>query len=149
MDLTSRLDAEHLAVYRAMPEDLLAGLIDDLPATRDRAAALAAAVTRPPWPAGVTTEDRYAPGPAGAPDVLVRVYRPEGLPSPAAALYWVHGGGMVMGSIAMNDDMCALHRRPPEDRRDLGGVPAGAGVPLPGPARGLLRRPEVVRRHER
>jgi acetyl esterase/lipase len=107
MDLTSRLDAEHLAVYRAMPEDLLAGLIDDLPATRDRAAALAAAVTRPPWPAGVATEDRYAPGPAGAPDVLVRVYRPEGLPSPAAALYWVHGGGMVMGSIAMNDDMCA------------------------------------------
>ena len=107
MDLTSRLDAEHLAVYRAMPDDLLAGLADDLPATRDRAAALAAAVARPPRPAGLTTEDRYAPGPAGAPDVLVRLYRPEGLPSPAAALYWVHGGGMVMGSIAMNDDMCA------------------------------------------
>jgi acetyl esterase/lipase len=107
MDLSSRLDAEHLAVYRAMPEDLLAGLADDLPATRDRAAALAAAVARPPRPAGLTTEDRYAPGPAGASDVLVRIYRPTGLASPAPALYWVHGGGMVMGSIAMNDDSCA------------------------------------------
>ena len=107
MDLPSRLDAEHLAVYRAMPDDLLSALGDDLPAARIRMAELAAAVERPPVPAGLTTEDRYAPGPAGAPDVLVRLYRPADLPSPAAALYWVHGGGMILGSIAMNDDSCA------------------------------------------
>jgi acetyl esterase/lipase len=107
VDLPSRLDAEHLAVYRAMPDDLLSALGDDLPAARIRMAELAAAVERPPVPAGLTTEDRYAPGPAGAPDVLVRLYRPADLPSPAAALYWVHGGGMILGSIAMNDDSCA------------------------------------------
>jgi acetyl esterase/lipase len=107
VDLHSRLDAEHLAVYRAMPDDLLSALADDLPAARIRMAELAAAVERPPVPAGLTTEDRYAPGPAGAPDVLVRIYRPAELPSPAAALYWVHGGGMILGSIAMNDDSCA------------------------------------------
>jgi acetyl esterase/lipase len=107
VDLPSRLDAEHLAVYRAMPDDLLSALGDDLPAARTRMAELAAAVERPPVPAGLTTEDRYAPGPAGAPDVLVRLYRPADLPSPEAALYWVHGGGMILGSIAMNDDSCA------------------------------------------
>ena len=107
MDLVSRLDAEHLSVYRAMPDDLLAGLGDDLPAARARMAALGAAIEHPPVPAGLTIEDRYAPGPAGAPDVLVRLYRPAGLPSPAAALYWIHGGGMILGSIAMNDDSCA------------------------------------------
>jgi len=107
VDLPSRLDAEHLSVYRAMPDDLLSGLGDDLPTARNRMAALAAAVERPPVPAGLTTEDLYAPGPAGAPDVLVRLYRPAGLPTPAAALYWVHGGGMILGSIAMNDDSCA------------------------------------------
>ena len=34
MDLPSRLDAEHLSVYRAMPDDLLSGLGDDLPTAR-------------------------------------------------------------------------------------------------------------------
>src|SRR4051794_33200317 len=90
-----------------MPDDLLSALGEDLVVARARMAALAAAIERPPAPAGLTTEDRYAPGPAGAPDVLVRLYRPAGLPTPAAALYWVHGGGMIMGSIAMNDDLCA------------------------------------------
>ncbi len=107
MDLVSRLDAEHLAVYRAMPTDLLAGLADDIPGTRTAMATLAASVAHPPVPEGLTIEDRYAPGPDGAPDVLVRLYRPAQPPSPAPGLYWIHGGGLVMGDIAMNDDSCA------------------------------------------
>ncbi len=107
MDLPSRLDAQHLSVYRAMPDDLMAALADDLPAARARMAALSAAVEHPPIPDGLTIEDHYAPGPVGAPDVLVRTYRPAGAATVAPALYWVHGGGMIMGSIAMNDDMCA------------------------------------------
>ena len=47
MDLPSRLDAEHLAVYRAMPDDLLSALGDDLPSARTRMAELAAAVDGP------------------------------------------------------------------------------------------------------
>ena len=37
----------------------------------------------------------------------VRLYRPEGLPQPAAAFYWIHGGGMVMGNVEMSDPYCA------------------------------------------
>jgi acetyl esterase/lipase len=107
MDLASRLDAEHLSVYRAMPAELLAGLADDIPATRVRVAELSAAVAHPPVPAGLTIEDRYAPGPEGAPDVLVRLYRPAQPPSPSPVLYWIHGGGLVMGSVVSNDDYCS------------------------------------------
>lgn len=95
-----------MSVYRAMPDDLLAELAVDIPAVRARSAALAAAVERPQWPEAVAVEDRLAPN-GDAPDVLVRLYRPAHAPSPAPALYWVHGGGMVMGSVAQNDDMCA------------------------------------------
>src|SRR5690349_12001471 len=89
-----------------MPDDLLAGLSSDIPAVRARSAELAAAVERPPWPADVATEDHHAAAGDGT-DVLVRLYRPARAPSPAPALYWVHGGGLVMGSVAQNDDMCA------------------------------------------
>ena len=106
MELADRLDPAHLAVYRAMPGDLLAELATDIPAVRARSAAMAAAVPRPPWPDEVTTQDHRAPGRDGA-GVLVRTYRPARAPSPAPVLYWVHGGGMVMGSVAQNDDMCA------------------------------------------
>ena len=54
----------------------------------------------------MATEDHHAPSGDGT-DVLVRIYRPARAPSPAPALYWVHGGGLVMGSVAQNDDMCA------------------------------------------
>jgi acetyl esterase/lipase len=106
MALSSRLDTQHLSVYRAMPDDLLAGLGEDIAATRARSAELAAAVELPPPPAGLTTEDHLAPGPEGDPDVRVRVYRPAEVLQPAPALYWVHGGGLIMGSIEMNDEFC-------------------------------------------
>src|SRR4051812_4691861 len=89
-----------------MPDDLLAGLSTDIPSARARSAELAAAVARPAWPPDVATEDHHAPAGDGT-DVLVRLYRPARALSPAPTLYWVHGGGMVMGSVAQNDDMCA------------------------------------------
>ena len=103
--IPSRLDRQHLAVYRVMPDDLLSGL-PDIEATRVRAAELARGRERPPWPAAVETEDRVAPGPDGN-DVVVRLYLPSGRQTPGAALYWIHGGGMVMGQLDMDDDGCA------------------------------------------
>jgi acetyl esterase/lipase len=105
-DLASRLDDEHLSVYRAMPADMLAHL-EDFPTARAQMAAVAAKVKRPAPPEGLTTEDCMVPGAEGDPDVMVRLYRPAGLPTGSPALYWVHGGGMVMGDVAMNDDSCA------------------------------------------
>ena len=104
MSLASRLDPAHLAVYRAMPEDLLD--LQDLPRTRRLVAEMRATMPRAPRPEGLVVEDHQVPGPDGDPDVLVRLYRPAGLPAPAPALYWIHGGGLVLGNVDMDDDRC-------------------------------------------
>jgi acetyl esterase/lipase len=38
-----------------------------------------------------------APGPAGAPDVPLLVLRPAAAAAPVACLYFIHGGGMIIG----------------------------------------------------
>jgi acetyl esterase/lipase len=40
---------------------------------------------------------RHVPGPAGAPDVPLLICRPAGARTPVAAVYYIHGGGMVLG----------------------------------------------------
>jgi acetyl esterase/lipase len=61
----------------------------------------------PPDRDDVTKEDRRVPGPAGAPDVPVRIYRPraaaQGL---RGCVFEIHGGGFLMGSIEMMDPWC-------------------------------------------
>jgi acetyl esterase/lipase len=42
-------------------------------------------------------EELTVPGPAGAPDIGLLVCRPAGLTTPAAGVYHIHGGGMVLG----------------------------------------------------
>jgi acetyl esterase len=36
----------------------------------------------------------------------VRIYTPEGLPSPSPAILFIHGGGWVVGSISTHDGVC-------------------------------------------
>ena len=74
--------------------------LDDIPATRQFFEELNAAMTAEmPEIEGVTCSDHYAPGPDGAPDVMVRVYQPEERPEKLPALLWIHGGGYVLGSV--------------------------------------------------
>jgi acetyl esterase/lipase len=40
----------------------------------------------------------------------LRVYRPQGNPC-GAGLFWIHGGGMLIGSISMNDKLCSQYAR--------------------------------------
>jgi acetyl esterase/lipase len=47
----------------------------------------------------VTFADQTIPGPEGAPDLRVRVYRPVGVEGPLPGIYYVHGGGFIVGSI--------------------------------------------------
>jgi len=47
------------------------------------------------------------PGSEGDPEVMVRLYRPEGLEAGGPAFYWIHGGGMVLGHVADSDAKCA------------------------------------------
>ncbi|MGP0030097.1 MAG: alpha/beta hydrolase [Acidimicrobiales bacterium] len=58
-------------------------------------------------PASVTVQDVTVPGPAGDPDVVLRLYRPAAAPAPVPVLYWMHGGGMVIGSYDMDDHLLA------------------------------------------
>jgi acetyl esterase/lipase len=51
----------------------------------------------------IETEDLQIPGPAGAPKVTVRVYRPADQSGPLPALLYIHGGGMVIGSHETED----------------------------------------------
>ncbi|GAA3241546.1 alpha/beta hydrolase [Actinocorallia longicatena] len=44
-----------------------------------------------------TLEERFAPGPEGDPEVPVLVCRPSGAAGPVPGIYFVHGGGMVLG----------------------------------------------------
>ena len=108
LEIDAHLDAEHIAGL-----NLLAGL-GDMGEIMNRPggfvelrAMLDGVFPEAPLPEGVTIEDRMTPGPDGAPEVMVRLYRPASLPANAPALYWIHGGGMVLGSVAMNDPYCA------------------------------------------
>jgi acetyl esterase/lipase len=46
-------------------------------------------------------EELVVPGPDGAPDVALSIYRPAGMADapgvPTPCVYWIHGGGMVLG----------------------------------------------------
>ena len=102
MDVAARVDPELAAALQALP----AGTLDwqDLPATRaSRLAVLLQATADIPDLPQVTKEDRLIPGRAGDPDVPVRIYRPTAASGSLPGFLWIHGGGYVLGSIAMND----------------------------------------------
>lgn len=51
-----------------------------------------------PVPEDMHIEERTVPVPPGSPAVSLRIYRPKTLVSPSPALFWIHGGGYVIGS---------------------------------------------------
>ena len=75
--------------------------MNSIPGIVERRAALMqllAAMEVPPN-LNVNSEDRMVPGPEGAPDVRVRVYRPAAASGPLPGIYCIHGGGMILGDI--------------------------------------------------
>jgi acetyl esterase len=63
----------------------------------------------PPDRVDVAKSDRLVPGPAGAPEVPVRIYTPVAPASAArGCVVEIHGGGFLMGSIAMMDAWCQV-----------------------------------------
>ncbi|MEV4368839.1 alpha/beta hydrolase [Nonomuraea sp. NPDC049637] len=81
-DVTA-LDAEELAGHRAQIHAMLAAT--------------------PPAETEVRIEDRRVPGPDGEPDIRVRVYRPAQDGAGRPGLYWIHGGGMIVGMPEVDD----------------------------------------------
>ena len=70
---------------------------ETLPELRDRERSLP---LPPADPTGTTFDRRDVPGPAGAPDIGMHIYRPEGAHGPLPAIYHIHGGGYVGGGAA-------------------------------------------------
>ena len=76
--------------------------IPDIVQRRDIVSQMLAALEIPPNP-NVASEDRMVPGPEGAPDVKVRVYRPVDATGTLPGIYFIHGGGMILGDIDGED----------------------------------------------
>ena len=103
MDLTQRMEAELVAGYELVPPE---GLInwDDLPAARVFLAGMLEELTADiPDLQTVIKEDKSIPGPEGAPEVPVRIYRPRESTGTLPGLLWIHGGGYVVGSVEESD----------------------------------------------
>jgi acetyl esterase/lipase len=80
--------------------------IPDIVERRIVAAQLLAALEIPPNP-NVASEDRMVPGPDGAPDIRVRIYRPVDATGTLPGIYYIHGGGMILGNIEEEDPVAA------------------------------------------
>jgi acetyl esterase len=72
---------------------------------RSASAALTALMGGPPEPLARVL-DRSIPGPRGP--IPIRIYTPHGATEPAPVLVYFHGGGFVIGDIAMVDETCRL-----------------------------------------
>lgn len=94
------LDPQIAAVLDSIPSGLPAIDRDNLPALREQR--LVRLESLPPS-TEVAREDRRVPGPPEAPDVVVRLHVPVGLAEPAPCLFFIHGGGYVMGSRTADD----------------------------------------------
>jgi acetyl esterase/lipase len=100
------MDAELISAYQKIPSE---GFVDwdDLPATREFFVRMHHELTAgTPDSENVVKEDRSVPGPEGASEVPVRVYRPIGSSGALPGVLWIHGGGYVHGSVEEDDLVC-------------------------------------------
>lgn len=103
IDPASRVPLDQL--LEVMPGGFNA--IADIVERRAASKAALAPMEAPPNP-NVTHEDRTVPGPDGAPDISVRIYRPNGASGVLPGVYFIHGGGMILGDVSGEDAVATL-----------------------------------------
>ncbi|WP_433306895.1 alpha/beta hydrolase [Actinoplanes sp. CA-030573] len=81
--------------------------VPDIVQRRAAIEAMNAGVEIPDNP-NVAKEDRTVPGPDGEPDITVRIYRPVSATGTCPGIYFIHGGGMILGSVAGEDPTATL-----------------------------------------
>jgi acetyl esterase/lipase len=82
--------------------------IEDLQERRKRyEQVMALAATRAPDESRVTREEVSVRRPGRRSHLGGRLYRPAGLVGPAPAILYLHGGGLIMGSVAADDGFAA------------------------------------------
>lgn len=104
INLEEHLDDDHLAVLQMLPGDLLD--MSDIMATRTKLAEFMGQMPAPDLPASVEVTDHHVEGFDGH-QIMVRTYRRVDRRQDSPGLYWIHGGGMILGSVEMNDVSCA------------------------------------------
>lgn len=94
----TRLDPESTIPLDGLLQAIPGGFnaIVDIHERRATVSAIMAAAEVPANP-NVEISEHVAPGPDG--DISIRVYTPKNAPKPIAALVYIHGGGMILGSI--------------------------------------------------
>ncbi len=104
------IDPESLVPLAALYEALPGGFnaIPDIVARRETLYGMLAQMTADlPPNENVRTEDRVIPGPAGAPEVTVRIHQPADSSGSRPGILFLHGGGMVLGNLD-TDDLTAI-----------------------------------------
>lgn len=105
MDLEPRTDQPHREILGFLPPDLMD--FSDLQSGRAQLMAMLGAAPVE-LPDGVVVEDHHT-STADGHELLVRLYRPRSADTGSAALYWMHGGGMILGNVSMDDALCAAY----------------------------------------
>ncbi|HVT78233.1 MAG TPA: alpha/beta hydrolase, partial [Acidimicrobiales bacterium] len=103
MDFIDRVDPELRLMLESFPDrvlDFSVGIDVIRKAFAETRAQVAA--TLPDVP-GVSHRDEQI-----SDDVLVRIYEADGRTGPSPAIYWIHGGGMVLGAYDEQDYVCKV-----------------------------------------
>jgi acetyl esterase/lipase len=103
------IDPEALVPLTALLEVMPGGFnaIPDIVARRAAVDGMLSAIEVPDN-ANVTKEDRTIPGPHGDPDISVRIYKPVNATGDLPGIYFIHGGGMILGSVAGEDPVATM-----------------------------------------
>ncbi|MDG5789876.1 alpha/beta hydrolase [Evansella sp. AB-P1] len=59
-----------------------------------------------PTDKSVTITNKYIPGPSGAPDIQLRIYKPTEHDEFLPGILWIHGGGYMFGKVESDDYLC-------------------------------------------
>jgi acetyl esterase/lipase len=103
--LVERLDPELSTVVKGIMKQPPMSF-DDLAAARAASKKMNAIMkNKMPEILGVVSKDRIIPGPAGAPDIKVRIYHPQKHSILSPALLWIHGGGYMLGDLDQEDSI--------------------------------------------
>jgi len=104
IDISQRLDAEHIQAIDMIPD----GLLDfaDLADALTRINAHAATETKPQVDSSVSISDHFLSGFEGH-SLMVRVYTPDVARANSPGVYWIHGGGYLLGDVSINDPWCS------------------------------------------
>lgn len=103
MNLDDRTDATHREILGMLPPDLMD--LSDLEVGVERVMSMLGAAPAE-LPDTISVTDHMVAANDGH-ELLIRIYRPTSGRADSPAMFWIHGGGLVLGSLAMDDAHCA------------------------------------------